>query len=95
MNTMTSKLLEELIQEHKPELVEAMQTEQYGLSNQIVKLRVQSSLTLEGLANKLGITPVEYLDYEYGETKYSVDEYKHLINKIEQIKGRSETRINE
>ena len=95
MNTTNTKLLEELIQEHKPELVETMQTEQYRLSNQIVKLRVQSSLTLEDLVTKLGITPEDYLDYEYGETKYSVEEYKHLINKIEQIKGRSETRINE
>lgn len=92
---MNSKLLEELIQEHNPELVETMQTEQYSLSNQIVKLRVQSNLSLEDLATKLGITPEEYLDYEYGETKYSVEEYKHLITKIEQIKGRYEARINE
>ena len=92
---MSSKLLEELIQEHKPELVETMQTEQYRLSNQIVQLRVQSNLRLEDLATKLGITPEDYIDYEYGETKYSVEEYKHLINKIEQIKERSETRINE
>lgn len=90
---MNSKLLEELIQEHKPELVETMKTEQYKLSNQIVKLRVQSNLSLEDLAIKLGITPGEYLDYEYGETKYSVEEYKHLINKIEQINGRSEIGI--
>lgn len=95
MNTMNSKLLEELIQKYKPGLVETMQTEQYRLSNQIVKLRVQSSLTLEDLVTKLGITPEEYLDYEYGETKYSVEEYKHLINKIEQIKERSETITNE
>ena len=88
MNTMNSKLLEELIQEHKPELVETMQTEQYRLSNQIVQLRVQSNLRLEDLATKLGITPEDYTDYEYGETKYSVEEYKHLINKIEQIKER-------
>ena len=87
---MNSKLLEELIQEHKPELVETMQTEQYRLSNQIVQLRVQSNLRLEDLATKLGITPEDYIDYEYGETKYSVEEYKHLINKIEQIKERSD-----
>ena len=43
---MNSKLLEELIQEHKPELVEAMQTEQYSLSNQIVKLEANYFLFL-------------------------------------------------
>lgn len=90
---MNSNLLKDLLQEHNPELFETMQTEQYELSNQIVKLRVQSSLTLEDLAAKLGLTPEEYLDYEYGETKYSVEEYKHLINKIEQIKSRSEIGI--
>lgn len=86
---MSSNFLKGLLQEHNPELLEKLQTEQYELSSQIVKLRVQSTLSLEELATKVGLTPEDYLDYEYGESKYSVEEYKCLVNKLEHLKNNS------
>ncbi|MBG9978567.1 hypothetical protein [Ruoffia tabacinasalis] len=82
---MSSNYLNELLKEHNPELLKSMQTEQYDLSNQIVKLRVQSNLELEELALKVGLKPEDYLDYEYGEDRFSVADYKSLISKIQQI----------
>lgn len=79
---MSSNYLNELLKEHNPELLKSMQTEQYDLSNQIVKLRVQSNLELEELALKVGLKPKDYLDYEYGEDRFSVVDYKSLISKI-------------
>lgn len=82
---MNSNYLNELLKEHNPELLKSIQTEQYDLSNQIVKLRVQSNLELEELALKVGLKPEDYLDYEHGEDRYSVVDYKSLISKIQQI----------
>lgn len=79
---MSSNYLNELLKEHNPESLKSMRTEQYDLSNQIVKLRVQSNLELEELALRVGLKPKDYLDYEYGEDRFSVVDYKSLISKI-------------
>lgn len=74
--------LKELLIENSSEMDKKIQSKQYDLSNKILKKRIQSKLPIKEFANTLDLTVEEYLDYEYCELKYELEDYVLLYEKI-------------
>lgn len=67
----------------QPQLVEIMSSEQYSLSEKIVQLKLKYFLSEITIAEIMGITLDEYLEFERGNIGIPVQNYKQQINKLE------------
>lgn len=74
--------LKELLIESSPELNKKIRSKKYDLSNKILNERIKSKLSIKEFANTLDLTVEEYLDYEYCELKYELEDYVLLYEKI-------------
>ena len=61
-------------------------TKQFELSERILNIRYELGLDLHEMAKLLNLKPEEYIDFEYGNTNISVDDYLKVIEILESKK---------
>ena len=65
-----------------PELTAIMESEQFPYSERIMEMRIKLELSPYKIANFLGITTEQYIDFEYCNLSIPVDKYKEVITNI-------------
>lgn len=78
-----SDFLKELLKEH-PELHSFYDSEQYKLSEQIIEHMVNNCMTDEQMADFLGLDLNYYIRLESGDNSIDVNEYKKVLNKLQE-----------
>lgn len=76
---------ENLLKKHQPKIYDELYTNTRQLSVEIIKRRMKKELDVYSFSQLLGLTPEEYLKYEYGGTEIEISEYCDLINKIDDL----------
>lgn len=60
-----------------------IKTKQFELSERILDIRYELGRDLYEMAELLNLKPEEYIDFEYGNTHISVDDYLKVIEILE------------
>ena len=63
-------------------LQKLVKTEQFKISEKILKKRTELNLSVEEMAKELKMDVDKYFDFEYAELCYSVEEYQEVLSKI-------------
>ena len=66
-------------------LQKLVKTEQFKISEKILKKRTELNLSVEEMAKELKMDVDKYFDFEYTELYYSAEEYQDILNKMEDI----------
>lgn len=66
-----------------PEIVNMINAPQFEYSEQLLDIEFNNSFTQEEMAERAGISLQDFLDFEIGSTKHSIDEYRSVIDRIE------------
>lgn len=66
-----------------PEIVNMINAPQFEYSEQLLDIEFNNSFTQEEMAERAGISLQDFLDFEIGSTKHSIDEYRSVIDHIE------------
>ena len=66
-----------------PEIVDMISSPQFEYSEQLLDIEFNNSFTQEEMAERAGISLRDFLDFEIGSTKHSIDEYRTVIEHIE------------
>lgn len=66
-------------------LQKLVKTEQFKISEKILKKRTELNLSVEEMAKELKMDVDKYFDFEYAELYYSVEEYRVLLKQIENL----------
>ena len=69
-----------------PPLNEIMQTEEYKLSIELMRIRIELKISPKEFAKKVNITLEELLKLEYGVRSIPIERYKNIIEIAKQIK---------
>lgn len=69
-----------------PPLNEIMQTEEYKLSIELMRIRTELKISPKEFAKKVNITLEELLKLEYGVRSIPIERYKNIIEIAKQIK---------
>lgn len=72
-----------------PDLLKKLNAPQHKQSIELLNLRLDSNILFEEYVLILGLTSKEYLEYEFGDMKYSIDEYDKVTEKLNDYFGNS------
>ena len=75
--------IRELIFEIHPDLKEKYESEQYRLSNEIIKKKLQKNISQIEMANLMGLTLNDYLEMESGSLSFSPEYYQLVLDRLE------------
>lgn len=75
-----SKLYEIFID--NPKIKGIIDSEQFPYSEKIMEMRIQLELSPYKIANFLGITAEQYIDFEYCDLSIPLDKYKEVLTNI-------------
>ena len=81
---MSRDLFEEMIKTSHPDLFDAMQTEQFKLSDRILQYRVAHGIAIEEIASYLGMEVGDYHDFEYGTAEEDVSVYQNIYERLKE-----------
>ena len=70
---------------NNPKINDILDSEQFPYSEQIMVFRIKNELTIQDMSKLLGITPEEYLDYEYCNLTIPTEKYISTLEKLNQI----------
>lgn len=62
-----------------------VKTEQFKISEKILKKRAELNLSVEEMAKELKMDVDKYFDFEYAELYYTVEEYREVLKQMEGI----------
>ena len=71
-------------------LQDKMKTEEFKYSEKLLDLRYELGLNFKEVADILNLKVDEYIDYEYGESNISKEDYIKAIEKLENYKLKEE-----
>ena len=70
---------------NNPKINDILDSEQFPYSEQIMEFRIKNELTIQDMSELLGITPEEYLDYEYCNLNIPTKKYISVLEKLNQM----------
>lgn len=70
---------------NNPKINDILDSEQFPYSEQIMEFRIKNELTIQDMSKLLGITPEEYLDYEYCSLNIPTEKYISTLEKLNQM----------
>lgn len=77
---MNEDFLLNIIKNKQPDLYEKMQTEQFKISDEILRFRINYGIEIDEISDFLGMNFDEYHNYEYGLADESTEKYLEVLN---------------
>ena len=84
---MPKDFLTDLLERKYPDLLEKENSVQKEKSIELLNLRLDNDFSVEEFSRFLGLSIKDYLDFEFGSLKYSIDEYESLISNANNLVG--------
>lgn len=79
---MENDFITELLESKHSDLLEKENSVQRKKSLEILNMRLDKNRSVDDMVKILNLSEKEYLEYEYGDMKYSIDEYDKVIQEI-------------
>lgn len=84
---MENDFVTELLESKHPDLLEKENSVQREKSIEILNMRLDNNKSVDDMVKILNLSEKEYLEYEFGDMKYSIDEYDKVIEKLNDYFG--------
>lgn len=76
---------DDILKDDFPDIYQDLHSEQSDLAVDLIQYRLALKVSPEALANLLGMTEDNYLNYEFGSRSLSIDNYNELLRKVDKL----------